>query len=130
KECFEKAVGLNPYHGASNYGLAMLLRAKDPTRAKALLENFVALQKAGVEEITKIRYTEQGRYAEVIGRPEGKAAPTSGPPPLLVPEEKFHVELAPGARWATSADFGEGDAAYARRLVRGRFGGALAVLDY
>jgi hypothetical protein len=40
------------------------------------------------------------------------------------------VQLAPGARWATAADFGKGPTAELRARVRSRFGGTLVVLDY
>src|SRR5262249_54962369 len=77
------------------------------------------------------KYTEMGRYADVIGRvPKSTAGLRTGPLPLFAPSDDFKVQLAPGTRWATAADFGTGPVAELLRQLRSRFGGVLVVLDY
>src|SRR5262249_38650941 len=50
--------------------------------------------------------------------------------PLFAHDKSLQVRLAPGARWATGADFGAGPEADLRREVRKRFGGTIVVIDY
>src|SRR5262249_23998982 len=76
------------------------------------------------------RYTEVGKYSEVLGRGTDSAGRPAGPVPVFAADEAFRVTLVPGARWATAADFGTGDLADLRRAVRRRFGAALVLLDY
>ncbi len=130
-ECFQKAVQLDPHLSGAIYGLAMRLRSQNLQRSKDLLAEHKALIEAGWENPTAIKYTEMGRYAEVVGR---MAVPSSGPAigplPLFARSEHFHVQLAAGTRWATAADFGTGAVAELRAAVRARFGATLAVLDF
>jgi FG-GAP-like repeat/Tetratricopeptide repeat len=130
-ECYERAVKLDPYLSGAIYGLAMGLREKDLGRAKALLEEHTQLKDvARWDNAFGIRYSEMGRYATVIGRPANPPHTPTGPLPLFAKSDRFQVKLAPGARWATAADLGQGPAAEFRRKVRARFGATLVVLDY
>jgi tetratricopeptide (TPR) repeat protein len=130
-ECYERAVKLDPYLSGAIYGLAMGLREKDLGRAKTLLEEHTQLKDvARWDNPFGIRYSEMGRYATVIGRPAKAPHTPTGPLPLFAKSDRFQVKLAPGARWATGADLGQGPAAEFRRKVRTRFGATLVVLDY
>jgi hypothetical protein len=130
-QCYERALQLDPCLGGAIYGLAMNLRTHDPKRFAKLLDEFSSLQKTDGLDLIQIKYTEMGHYAEVIGRaPESASRPRTGPLPLFAQSEAFKVQLAPGARWATAADFGTGPAAELRKHLRSRFGGVMVVLDY
>jgi hypothetical protein len=132
KECFERAVALDPYMSAAIYRLAMLLRQDDLTKAKALLEQGEALKKNLTATLTDTRYSEMGHYATVMDRPpeEPLAPQPDGVIPLFARDGKFEVRLAPGARWAKAADLGTDARAELRRRLRERFGGVVIVLDY
>jgi tetratricopeptide (TPR) repeat protein len=134
KECFERALKLDPYLNAAVYALGMVLIHEGRTEeGKRLLDEHQALAKAmwytGPQK--EVRYTEMGRYASVIDPiVRLKSAPRTGPMPFLVANEKFRVNLRRGSRWAAGADFGKGAVADLRRAVRERFGATLVVLDY
>ncbi len=129
--CFEEALKHDKHQSGALYGLAMDMRPIDENRAQALLEECEALKRSDWENAVKIKYSRMGHYAETIGR-------TSDPPRLMVigplalfqPSESLKVQLAPGAKWATAADFGSDALAEVRRLVRARFGATMVVLDY
>lgn len=130
-QCYERALQLKPNLGGALYGLALNLREHDRERSKKLFNEFNALQNAELLDVTNIKYTEMGHYAEVIGRlAESGPRPHIGPLPSFARSESFHLQLASGARWATAADFGNGPVADVRRQLRNRFGGVLVVLDY
>jgi hypothetical protein len=127
RECFEKALKYDPYLRRALYGLQTLVREDDPKRADELFKTFDGLNQ--VADAEKQRYGEMGRYATVLGHyPPGKQE--FGPVPLFAKSDKFHVNLKPGTRWATAADFGEGVTGDLRRAVRNRFGATMVVLDY
>jgi len=134
KECFERALKLDPYLNAAVYALGMVLIHEGRTEeGKRLLDEHEALVKAmwftGPQK--EVRYTEIGRYASVIDPiVRLKNAPRTGPIPLFVANEKFRVNLRRGSHWATGADFGKGAVADLRRAIRERFGATLVVLDY
>src|SRR5207237_4274119 len=95
------------------------------------MKKFRSLMQADLFNPMDIKYTEMGKYAEVIGRSsEQGAASKTGPLPLFAPSKSFEVKLAAGTRWATSADFGKGAKAELRRRLRERFGAVMVVLDY
>src|SRR5262249_36390909 len=126
-----KALSLDPYLSGALYGLALNLRRQaDSKEAAALLAKFEGLQRSDWQNLTGIKYSEMGRYADVIGRPPQAGPPRNGPLPLFQPREGLKVELAAGARWARASDFGKGEVAEVRALVRTRFGGTVVVLDY
>jgi Flp pilus assembly protein TadD len=130
-ECLRRARQLDPYLVAATYGLAMKLRQQDLEKAKALLDEQKLLTEAGWENPNAIKYTEMGRYAEVIGQVADRhSGPRPGPIPLFGREGKFQVQLAPGTRWGTAADFGQGPVADLRARLRARFGGTVVVVDY
>ncbi len=129
--CYKFALQLKPHLGGALYGLAMNLRPHDRARAEKLLSEFNALQSAEWLDVTQIKYTEMGKYAEVIGQvAENPSDPHTGPLPAFVRSETGNIQLAAGARWATAADFGTGPGADLRRQLRHRFGGVLVGLDY
>ena len=78
KEYFEKAVTLNPYLNAARYALAQHgLTTADSQ--KKLLDAFQELLRSNAQDLSNIKYTEMGRYAEVIGK--SPAPPSDTPPP-------------------------------------------------
>jgi tetratricopeptide (TPR) repeat protein len=126
RDSYEKALKLDPYLNEARYRLAMILRETDPARQEALLGELEDLRKTDRYTESGIKYTEMGKYANVIGRDHklvGK--PVVGPLPLFEPVAGFRVELAAGARWATAADLDP-----TRRAARERFGAAIVLLDY
>lgn len=130
RECFEKAVELDPNLRPALFRLATLLGPEDPPRAKVL--RHAHERKKNRADVGKDNvYGEIGKYAVVIGRgPAASAAPATGPVPLFRKHETFGVKLAAGARWAGGADFGKGAEADLRRRARQRFGATLVVLDF
>jgi tetratricopeptide (TPR) repeat protein len=129
--CYKRALQLNPNLSGPLYGLAMNLRLRDPRTSAELLKEFAALRDAEALDTAQIKYTEMGRYAEVIGRvPESVSGVRTGPIPVFVPSDALKVQLAAGARWAGAADFGKDAVAELRRDLRNRFGGVIVVLDY
>jgi tetratricopeptide (TPR) repeat protein len=53
-----------------------------------------------------------------------------GPLPNFGPCAALRVDLAPGTRWASPADYGTDEAAQLRRRLRARFGAVVVMLDY
>jgi cytochrome c-type biogenesis protein CcmH/NrfG len=130
-KAYEQALQLNPYLSGPIYGLAMNYREQDPQRSEKLFKDFSALKNADALDSAQIKYTEMGHYADIIGRvPDVTSNPRTGPIPLFAPADRFKVQLAPGARWATAADFGARPIGDLRRQLRERFGGVLVALDY
>ncbi|HEX3152286.1 MAG TPA: FG-GAP-like repeat-containing protein [Gemmataceae bacterium] len=126
RDCFEQALKQNPYLNAARYNLALALRATDAGRAKTLLADKTALSDAEWETPSRVRYSEMGKYADVIGRDAtmtGKLV--VGPLPMFELAGNFKVTLAPNARWATANDL---DAT--RRAARQRFGGTIVLFDF
>jgi hypothetical protein len=129
--CFERARKLNPYLSAATYQLGMILRQQSVEKAKALLDEDQALKRAAWEDQSRSRYTEMGRYAEVIDPLSNNTSPPPvGPLPLFSRNDDLKIQLRPGTRWATAADLGTGPIAEVRRHVRARFGGVMVVFDY
>jgi Flp pilus assembly protein TadD len=129
-ECFRKALALDPHLNGAIYGLAMNLRPTDPAKARQLLTEVEDLRIAAWQNLAAIAYTQMGRYAEVIGRDPASGPPPSGPLPLFERKQGLRIELAPGVRWATAADFGNDEVGQVRAQVRARFGATFVVLDY
>jgi hypothetical protein len=124
KECFEKALKLDPYLNAARYALAQHALIDNDALKKKLLDDFQALHAAGVEDAIEIKSTEMGRYADLIGRSPAPA-PGIGRTPLFEPLANLSVKLEPGSAWATSANLDE-----LGRAIRGRFGMTILFLDY
>jgi hypothetical protein len=134
-DCFRRAVGLDPQLSSAIYGLSQCLRRRDPQAAERELEKFKALKDEDYDGSTRgnfvgEKYTEQGKHASVIGRPPGVWSKRTGPIPLFRPDAGLHVNLHPGARWATSRDFRGSPIAELRGRARARFGATMVVLDY
>jgi hypothetical protein len=134
--CYRRALDLDPQLAPALYNLSQSLKQRSPGQAASLFAEFDALRDSKASLETRgngigVKYSEPGRYAEVIGRVTDVAAlPRIGPLPLFQPSNDFRVQLAPGARWATAEDF-RGDAvAEFRARARARFGATLVVLDY
>jgi tetratricopeptide (TPR) repeat protein len=109
---------------------------KDPEKrkelqrqAKGLSDRLEALKRTGTAALHGMKYTEMGRYAEVLGSKPQKNGIESGQFPAFTRQD-IQVNLAPGARWATAADLGEDAVGRLRAKIRGRFGGTIVVLDY
>ncbi len=130
-ECFQKALQRNRHLSGALYGLFLNLRRKDPKAANKLMEENEALTQAHWQNVSDLKYSQMGPYAEVVGRSgDPLASARTGPLPLFQRRESLRVQLAAGSRWATAADLGEDAVGQVRRLMRSRFGAALAVLDY
>jgi Tfp pilus assembly protein PilF len=124
-DCFEKALKLNPYLKAGLLAVANhVLTADDPKKKDDLLEQFKRLQADEAFDRLDIKYSEMGRYAEVIGKSPAPS-PAAGKVPLFEPAKDLNVILAPGTTWASGAELDE-----LHRAVRGRFGGTIILLDY
>jgi hypothetical protein len=121
EECFRKALEADPYLTGALY--QVMLQSRDPLRRKERLARFDGLRANVWESLAGEKYTEMGKYAEVIGR----AAPCGGgrPSPALAFEHRpITVRLAAGARWAREADLSP-----LARAARRRFGGTIVQLD-
>jgi tetratricopeptide (TPR) repeat protein len=131
-ECFSKAVERDPYlTGAlQNLQLKLRLRGEDK-KADEMLKKMEALRATEIWFTrNNLKYNDMGRYAQVIGGPAVAQRGRVGPVPLFRPHDRLQVKLAPGARWATAADLGDGPLGELRRAVRARFGATVVVLDY
>jgi hypothetical protein len=128
KECFEKALALNPYMNAARNGLIGHV-GTDPDRQRQLIDEFKRLIAADMAEETKDQYTALGRYATAIGSSPAPP-PAVGPLPLFEQKDGLAVTLAPGTTWAKPDDLGAGPVGDLRRAVRSRFGGVIVQLDY
>lgn len=122
RDCYERALKLDPYLTEARYKLAMALRGVDDGRFPKLIDEHLALQKADVFTESRIVYGEMGKYGAVIGRDPAAKTP-AGVVPMF--EQHGRVTLAPGAKWATTADLNP-----RRRAARERFGGTVVVFDY
>ena len=120
KRHFEKALELNPYLVPAWYALANHADTSVAEQAERL-ERMRQLQAANWEdEARPDKYSEQGRYATVIGRGLVKP-PDTGPPPVF----------APAAAWAVGAGVAWADPDDALvKAVRARFGGVTVRLDF
>ena len=122
RECYEKALKLNPYLTEARYRLSQALDADDPRR-KQLLEEHVKLAASDHYTESGSKYTEIGTYAEAVGRDASFPKPAVGTLPMFAPAGP--VALAAGTRWATDADL---DAL--TRAARERFGAGVALFDF
>lgn len=132
-DCFEKAMKLDPNIGGAMYNWAQnrYVREHFPEKVwKARLDLFEKMRTGNLFNGVKDRYSELGRYCEVIGRVPRVGEERLGPPPRFAPPEKVAVRLGPNTRWATAADLGTGVEGELRTLLRRRFGGVIVVLDY
>lgn len=128
----EKALELAPYSFKVINNLYTTLRQLDanPDQQAVLLKRDDELRRADAGSPSKTVYGKMSHYADIIGGlPLSDKVPI-GPIPAFRKQDSFHVKLAPDARWATSADFGQGPVADLRRAVRERFGACLVTLDY
>ncbi len=108
KECFEKALRLDPALNAARHNLAHHPFQRDEERTLKLLAESKALEEAHWETAgAKLVYTEMGPYAEVIGRPPPAAVPGPGPLPRIEQTRAFQVTLAAETRWAEKDDLGD-----------------------
>jgi hypothetical protein len=130
--CYQHALELDPYLNAARFSLHTMLQVSGQhEKADAVMKQWEALKRAEWSTPTDMQYyTDRGRYARLIGSPDPVPPPAAGPLPLFRRDEKLQVRLAPGARWATAADFGSDPVAKLRKRVRQRFGGTLIALDY
>ena len=124
-ECYEKAITLNPNLNVARYKIAQhVLLANDPKRKEQLLKEWQEIDAAHAGDWFGVRYTEQGHYADVIGKSPAPP-PGLGMLPLFEPAKGFTVTLAPGTTWAGPDAIDE-----LRKAVRARFGGGIILFDY
>ena len=125
KQCFERALKLDPYLNAARYSLAFNPVDFNEARKKQLLDEFTLLANAQANTDYEIKYTKMGRYAEAIGRIPDPNPPETGPLPMFEKWDKFEAKLAAGTAWARSAEFADVPA-----LVRQHFGATVVFLDF
>src|SRR5262249_31794908 len=108
------------------------IAADKPDRADALRMDAEALKNAKWEDATGgvDKYLDFGKYGEGIGRVPSNSPIKTGPIPLFARDSKFKVELAEGARWATSEDLKRAPHGTLRAALRARFGAVVIVFDY
>ena len=122
---FVKALELNPYHNGARYSVTHhAVTADDEKRKRQLLADFDTLSRAGAHDLTRVRYTEMGRYADAIGRSPVTLSEV-GVMPVFEPGKVDAVKLAAGTTWAGDDKLDE-----LRKAVRSRFGGTIVCLDY
>ena len=130
---YAKAVELNPNLVPAVYKLSRVKafvgdRAEQVRLTDLYRKIYIRNDPAAPGEPAGLVYGEMGRYATVIDpfpRPkEPKEAPV---PPKFEAPSAIDVKLAPGVRWATSADF-TGPLAVVGR-ARARFGQGVAAFD-
>lgn len=124
-KCFQKALQLNPYHNAARYSVAHHEITSNDIKLKIrLLDDFTTLLRGNAMDLSDIKYTEMGRYGEVIGRSPAPA-PAIGIMPMFDPLKALAVKLADGTTWADRDKLDE-----FRQAVRSRFGGTILLLDF
>src|SRR5262249_45284253 len=129
---FQRAVQADPYFSAPRFRLRnLLLQRGKVAEADAAIEDWDAWHNSNwFNPLDPRYYTDLGPHALVIARPEFVKTPVLSPMPLFERDASFHVQLAPGARWATTADLLAGPVGQLRAKLRERFGGIIVVLDY
>ncbi len=122
---FQKALKINPYLNAARHNVAQHRITSDDIKLKTqLIDDFEALRIGNAHDLFAIKYTEMGRYADVIGK--SPALPLAIElMPLFDPVKGLSVKLADGTTWAASDKLDE-----LRSAVRARFGGTILLLDY
>ena len=123
KLLFEKALKLNPSLNSARYSLALHALADSDERKRFLLDEYLEFKRLNAEDLFDLKYTEMGRYGEVIGK-----SPTTALAPGVLPmfeSQTLSIKLADGTTWVKPNEL---DAL--RNAIRTRFGGALVVFDY
>ncbi|MHB1423765.1 MAG: FG-GAP-like repeat-containing protein [Gemmataceae bacterium] len=130
-EYFRKALRQNRHLSGAIYGLSQNLRVNDLEGALKLMDELEALKRSDWENSSKIKYSQMGPLAEVVGRSGDRPPPPPiGPLILFQPSKTLRVSLASGATWAKAEDFGADTVAELRRMLRARFGATMVVFDY
>jgi tetratricopeptide (TPR) repeat protein len=149
-KCFNKALERNHHLRGALYGKSQQLLRIDPQQGRELMEIMEALRRADWENITEIKFSRMGHYAEVIGRSdETTTKPRIGPLPVFERCDETSQQLPHATSWAsvqlssekaswlTATDFkklpntaAQIELANLRRKVRERFGATMVVLDY
>ncbi len=130
---YTKALARNPYLITANYKLNTAYRlAGKPDLAKEQYAAFAARdpnqQPSATGEAAKLVYGEMGKYGSIIDPfPRAKQPKAVAPRPQFDAARSLGVQLAPGHRWASSADF-SGPLAVVGR-ARARFGAGVAAFD-
>jgi hypothetical protein len=120
---FEKALKLNPYLNAARYAIAQhRVTVNDEKRQKQLIDEFQMMVRANVHDLTDLKYTEMGRYGEVIGKSPAPP-PDLGPVPMFEAVKGPVVKLAEGTKWADMAHLKQD-------ITRVVHGSGVALLDY
>lgn len=125
KRYFQKALDLDPYLNAARYALMGHNHDRDPVRIAALQKEFQNLDTNDLFHEFNVKYSEMGRYADVIGA-SPVAATYTCPMPIFAQENTLQVTLAEGTRWAKTEDMNDAS----RTQIRKQFGGAIVRFDY
>ena len=138
-EIYERALECNPYLVPALYRLQMAYAmAGDRAQQKATIERWTKLNSkmnaAAYGETAETFYGEMGKYARIISPPDatGRNQANKLDPkpenPSFSEMKLLDITLAPGTRWATSADFADPERVNLR-AIRQRFGVSMAVAD-
>ena len=98
RQCFDRAYRLNPYFAAAIFQLGMMSREEDLNKSKALLQEHTDLTAKMWDEGQKkaSRYSEMGKYAEVIGgERKWRETRSDSSLPLFARDEQLQVKLTP-----------------------------------
>ena len=127
RDCFARALALNPYLNAARWALAQAqpFTPEGDAEKDRLIADMKRFEEFDNFDESKIAYTTLGKYAEVIGRYPAAPPQPVGPLPMFAPATGFKAALAPGVRWATAADLDP-----LRGAARARFGGTVVLFDY
>lgn len=135
-ELFEKALAADPCLAPACYRLAFAHReAGDVAKQREMLARWAEINPDRIQDAPgpgnrlEAAYGVMGRYGAIItpfGRDESPSASVATTP-RFASAEAFHVKLAEGERWASSADFQGRHAVIGR--ARTRFGAGVAAFD-
>ncbi len=120
KAAFRKALERNPYMRAARYAVAM--QEPDQKKKETLLAEMNALGEANWESPFDIKYTEMGKYGDLIGRDAAAPRPAGGPLPMFAADPQLKVTLPEGVTWE---GIGLG-----LRVSHEPVGGAMTLLDF
>jgi tetratricopeptide (TPR) repeat protein len=130
RECYERAVKLNPYIPSASYKLSQLcIRAGERERARELLDRFSELTK-GLHDPFADDYIWSGPLSEVIGLKLPPPRSDERPVPVYSAMPDASFVLADKARWANADDLAATASGGLLGRIRRRFGAGVAAFDY
>jgi tetratricopeptide (TPR) repeat protein len=130
-DAIDRALACNPllFEALWAYRFNEYNREHRPDACRKALEK---LRSVGAKRLPSLRdsWTGRERYPAPVELAPTLAPDGVGPLPAFGPCVALRVELSPGTRWASPADFGTDQSAELRRRLRARFGTVLITLDY